>query len=248
MQEEASPVPPLDPEALARLAGGLAHELKNPLSTLSLQLGLLREEWLEDDDPRARRSVRTLESLQEEVGHLNEILEDFLRFARTDRLELEPCSLNALVERVVQFVAPEAQARGVRLETYLDVDLPLLPLDPGRIRQALLNLLVNSRQALDLDGRGGEITVITRREGPEAVLEVVDDGPGMAPEVLERSREIYFSTKRQGSGLGLATVQRIVAAHGGRLEIASTPGHGTRVLLRLPLAAGGGRETPAAGE
>ena len=107
-QEEQSPTT-LDPETLSRLAGGLAHELKNPLSTIGLHLALMEEEWAgEDEDPRARRTRRTLTTLKSEVERLNGILEDFLRFARTDQLERAPADLNELVERVVRFVQPEA--------------------------------------------------------------------------------------------------------------------------------------------
>lgn len=233
MSDEQVRDPTPDPTILSRLAGGLAHELKNPLSTLSLQLGVMREEWAEVDDTRARRTVRTLDSLLEEVGRLNEILEDFLLYSRADTVELEEADLNSVVESVVRFVTPEANARGISIRTFLDVDLPPLPLDPTRFRQVLLNLLINARQALSQ--KGGQITVITRREGDEAVVEVVDDGPGMSREVLDRCFEVYFSTKKGGSGLGLATVRRVTEAHGGRVEVESEAGHGTRFRLRMPL-------------
>ncbi|HEX9794211.1 MAG TPA: ATP-binding protein, partial [Planctomycetota bacterium] len=117
---------------------------------------------------------------------------------------------------------------------FLDLDMPLLQLDAGRVRQALLNLVINARQALGENG--GQITLITRRERGEAILEVVDDGPGMSSETLSRCQEVYYSTKRGGSGLGLAMVRRIVEAHGGRVEIESELGHGTRMRLRFPQA------------
>lgn len=233
MADRPSTAPALDPQTLARLAGGLAHELKNPLSTLGLHLSLLREQWIEEDDPKARRALRTLDTLQTEVHRLNDILEDFLRFARTDHVDLETASLNEIVDRVVSFVEPESMARSIEIRTFLDVDLPNFRLDPGRVRQALLNLVINARQALG--ERGGQITVITHREGETAVLEVVDNGPGMEQETLEKCMEVYFSTKKNGSGLGLATVRRIVEAHGGHLELESTLGRGTRVALHFPL-------------
>lgn len=237
MSEAASQAPGLDPPELARLAGGLVHELKNPLSTLSLQLGLLREEWAESDSPKAKRAVRTLDNLLREVQRLNEILEAFLRFARTDPIQVTDAALNSIVEQVVSFVAPEASARGLEIRTFLDLDLPPVRADVARVNQALLNLLINARQALE-DRAAGRISVITRRDGEEAVVEVVDDGPGMDRETLERCFEVYFSTKRNGSGLGLATVRRIMEAHGGRVEIQSALGHGTRAQLRFPLGRG----------
>ncbi len=237
---DASPQPDaLDPRTLSRLAGGLAHELKNPLSTIGLHLELLREQWAGDGDPRSRRSVRMIDTLKQEVGRLDGILQDFLLFARTDQLELAATDLNLLVERVVDFVRPEASARGIRLETYLDGALPKLSLDASRVRQVLLNLLINARQAIGDDG--GRVELISRREGEAAVLEVVDDGPGMDAETLAGCFEVYFSRKKGGSGLGLPTVRRIIEAHGGSVELESSPGHGTRAQIRLPLAAAAAR-------
>jgi len=233
MSPEERSAAPLDPRTLSRLAGGLAHELKNPLSTIGLHLALLEEDWADDESAKARRTRRTLHTLKQEVDRLNGILEDFLRFARTDRLRAAPTGLNALVEQVVRFVQPEAERIGVHLATYLDLDLPPVLLDEGRVQQALLNLVINARQALESDG--GHITLITRREGGYAVLEVVDDGPGMEADVLERCFDVYYSTKKGGSGLGLPTVRRLAEAHGGTLEVESSPGNGTRAVLRFPL-------------
>jgi signal transduction histidine kinase len=210
----------------------LAHELKNPLSTVGLHLCLLREEWQKMEGPQAQRSLKTIGVLEKEVGRLDEILEDFLRFARTDSLETEATDLNALVEEVLHFVGPEAHKEGVRLEGFLDFDLPRFPLDPGRMKQVLLNLIINARQAVD---DGGHITVITRKDGDEALLEVVDDGPGMTEEVQARCLEVYYSTKRGGSGLGLPLVKRVVEAHGGKFTLESSAGHGSRISIRLPM-------------
>jgi len=228
----------IDPAMLSRLAGGLAHELKNPLSTLGLHLSLLREQWEADDSALASRSVRSLTTIQKEVARLDEILEDFLRFARTGELDLEKVSMNVLVEEVVAFLIPEAQARGVQIETFLDSNLPELHLDRARMKQLILNLLINARQAMEERG-GGRITVMTHPDsaaGLGVILEVVDDGPGMDPATLERAFEAYYSTKNGGSGLGLALVNRVADAHGGQIDLQSAPGHGTRVMVRLPLS------------
>lgn len=224
----------LDPQTLARLAGGLAHELKNPLSTISLHLALLEEDWEPEDGIKPRRTVKTVRILQAEVSRLNGILEDFLRFARTDVLKAEECSLNAQIEQVVQFSSPEAERLGIQFQSHLDLSLPLVLLDGGRFRQALLNLVINARQAMEERGYG-TITLITRRHGNHAVVEIVDDGPGMESETLRQCLKVYYSTKKGGSGLGLATVRRIVEAHGGTLAIESSPGNGTRVSMSFPI-------------
>lgn len=225
--------PPVDTHTLARLAGGLAHELKNPLSTIGLHLALLEEDWAEEEGAKAHRGRKTIGILKQEIERLNGILEDFLRFARTDSLELVQGDLNAIVEQVVRFANPEAERLGIQLRSILDLELPDLRLDPGRLRQALLNLVLNARQALEARG-SGSIILITRRERDGVVVEVVDDGPGMDRETLDRCFEVYFSTKGSGSGLGLATVRRIAEAHGGELDVQSSPGNGTRVVMHLP--------------
>ncbi len=226
--------PAVDPQTLARLAGGLAHELKNPLSTINLHLALLEEDWQEEDGVKPRRTVKTVRILKEEVQRLNGILEDFLRFARTDRLELQATTLQEQVEQVVLFAAPEAERLGIRIQTYLDLEMPPLQLDVGRFRQALLNLIINARQAME--GRGhGTITIMTQRQGDQALVEVLDDGPGMTADTLQQCLQVYYTTKKEGSGLGLATVRRIVEAHEGHLEVESSPGNGTRMRLFFPL-------------
>lgn len=232
-QADRPSAPTLDPETLSRLAGGLVHELKNPLSTIALHLALLEEEWRKEEAAKARRSLQTLGRLRTEVGRLNDILEDFLRFARTDALDLAPTDLNALVEQVARFVQPELEAQKISLRSFADLDLPPVHVDGQRIRQALLNLIINARQALE--GRGGHISLFTRREPGWVIVEVLDDGPGMSPEVLAHCFDIWYSTKRGGSGLGLPTVRRLLEAHGGTLELESAPGRGTRARMRLPL-------------
>ncbi|MBT3340983.1 MAG: two-component sensor histidine kinase [Planctomycetes bacterium] len=231
MVPESRKAPPLDPEALASLAGGLAHELKNPLSTLSLQLSLLEGAW-QDDTPLAARSRKRLASLRTEVNRLDTILRDFLRFARTDSMALEPARLNSLVEEVLQFARPECEQEGIQLDSFLAAGSDALQLDPARFRQALLNIIINARQAFE--GKGGAISVFTRFDDSFAYVEVVDNGSGMSPETLARVQEAYFSTKTGGSGLGLPTVKRVLEAHGGHLSLDSSPEHGTRVMLTFP--------------
>ncbi|MDA1259034.1 MAG: ATP-binding protein [Planctomycetota bacterium] len=231
-QADRPSAPTLDPATLSRVAGGLVHELKNPLSTLGLHLSLLEEEWRKDEGPRARRSLQVLGRLRSEVGRLNDILEDFLRYARTDTLELAPTDLNSVVEHVARFVEPELRAQKVGLQVLADQGLPRARADESRLRQALLNLVINARQAMEQ--RGGQITLITRREGDGLAIEVLDDGPGMSAEVLARCWEPWYSTKAGGSGLGLPTVRRLMEAHGGGMDLQSTPGRGTRAVLRLP--------------
>ncbi|MBC8370608.1 MAG: GHKL domain-containing protein [Planctomycetes bacterium] len=234
-KDKSSKAPAVDPQTLARLAGGLAHELKNPLSTIGLHLTLLQEDWAEDTSSKGRRTIRTIDVLRSEVERLNNILEDFLRYARTDSLEFNPASINNLVEQVIAFSTPEAERVKVQLHSYLDLNLPDIWLDKGRVRQVLLNLLINARQAIEASEVPGNISMITRKDGAFLVVDIVDDGPGMEADTLEHCFDVYYSTKSKGSGLGLATVRRIVEAHGGEMSIESSTGSGTKVHLRFPL-------------
>ena len=232
MSPEERSAAPLDPRTLSRLAGGLAHELKYPLSTIGLHLALLEEDWADDESAKARRTRRTLHTLKQEVDRLNGILEDFLRFARGGDVNRAPCDLVGLVRDALEFAGPELEAEDVRLHALLPTSMPLAMLDEGAFRQALLNLIVNARQAMP---GGGELIVELRRDGPRAELTITDSGVGMTPDQLERCFDLYYSTKRTGTGLGLATVKRIVEMHDGEIAVMSEEGRGTRFHLWVPL-------------
>jgi signal transduction histidine kinase len=218
---------------ICSLAGGLAHEIKNPLSTIRLNLDLLAEDLERSDNPRDRRALAKIRTVQQECLHLQEILDDFLRFARVDDLKLGPCLLNDVVDELVDFYHPQAVQHDIDVLTYLDRDLPALELDRHFFQQALLNLLLNAQQAMPT---GGQLVLKTAHDEGSAVLEVIDNGPGMSPESVRRVFRPFYTTKREGSGLGLPTTRKIVEAHGGTIDVESEPGKGTRFVIRLPVA------------
>lgn len=227
---------------LARLAGGLAHEIKNPLSTMAINLALLEEEFTraaKTRDPkgselsaRERRCMKRVTTLQREIARLEMILEDFLLFARGGEVNRSPRNLLAIVREVLDFVETEDGLQGIRHHVELPNQLPLAIVDPGAIRQALLNLMVNARQAMPM---GGELIVRVRRDGSHVVLTITDTGVGMSPEDVEHCFTPYWSTKKNGTGLGLATVQRIVQEHEGTISLVSELGRGTSFKIVLPL-------------
>ncbi|MEE2940677.1 MAG: HAMP domain-containing sensor histidine kinase [Planctomycetota bacterium] len=222
---------------LARLAGGLAHEIKNPLSTMAINLTLLEEEFQPApgggaQTPKDKRSLKRVRTLQREVSRLEGILEDFLRFARGGEIDRAPANLAELVAEVLEFCEPELEAEQVRLHALLPPSIPLAMIDERALRQALVNLVVNARQAMP---GGGELIVELRRDGPRAELVVTDSGVGMSAEHVARCFELYYSTKKGGTGLGLATVKRIVEMHGGEIGVMSEEGRGTRFHLWIPL-------------
>lgn len=220
----------------AALVGALAHEIRNPLSTIRLNMELLAEDF-ENSDPesptkqRDRRAKAKIELVREECDRLQKLLGDFLDFARQESLSLEPGSLNEEIEQLLDFFAPRAREARVEIVRYLDPELPLVRLDRETFRSALLNLLINAVQAMD---GGGQIVVRTRPAGLGVALELIDTGQGMSEETLAKVFRAFYSTKQGGSGLGLPTARKIVEAHGGSIDIESAPGRGTKVTIWLP--------------
>jgi signal transduction histidine kinase len=217
---------------LAELAGGFIHEIKNHLSTLGLNLQLLAEDFLEPQSQRERRALDRVHRLQGECQRLVEVSNDFLRFARVKDLELAPVNLSQVIEEMIDFFTPTARQANIEIKCYLPADLPPLRLDADLFKQALLNLMLNSEQAMP---GGGELTITAARDGDGICLSLIDTGKGMSPEVLDKVFRPFFSTKASGSGLGLPMVRKIVEAHGGRIDVQSEVGKGTKFTLRLPI-------------
>jgi two-component system, NtrC family, sensor histidine kinase HydH len=216
---------------IAQLAGGLAHEIRNPLSTMCLNLDLLAEDFQNPETPRDRRVLQKIERLRKETQRLQNILEDFLRFARVQDLKRTPVDLNVVVEEIRDFCEAQAMSQGIVVRTHYDPDLPRVALDVELFKQALLNLILNAQVAMP---HGGELILTTRRDDPWVVLDVTDTGLGMTDEVRARIFDAFFSTRPGGSGLGLPTTRKIVAAHGGTIQVQSESGKGSQFTIRLP--------------
>lgn len=218
---------------VGRMSAQITHELRNPLSSIGLNSELLMEELEQSRGTEEARNL--LLSIIEEVERLREITEEYLQFARPPRPEPAPTDLNHIAGELLEFVRSEMEQSGVRAR--LDADRAARPalVDPNQLRAALLNLLRNAREALEPRG-GGHVVVRVRTLGSHATVEVTDDGPGMSPEAMEHLFEPFFSTKEQGTGLGLSLVRQIVESQGGTVTVRSEPGRGTTVRLELPLA------------
>ena len=220
----------------AALVGGLAQEIRNPLSTIRLNMELLAEDF-ETADPasptthRDRRAKAKIDLVRQECDRLQKLLGDFLDFARQESLSLEPGSLNTEIEQLLDFFAPQARDAGVEVVRYLDPELATVRLDRETFRSAVLNLLLNAVQAME---SGGQLVVRTRPAGLGVVLELIDTGPGMTAETLAKVFQAFYTTKQGGSGLGLPTARKIVEAHGGTIDVESAPGRGTKVAIWLP--------------
>ncbi len=216
--------------AMGMMAAGVAHEVRNPLAIIAGTAQRLKRRYGESaDDP-------LFDSIPEEVERLNGILEGYLRFARDEPLAFSDVDLSDLVRRCASLVREEFAAQGVRV-TAEDVDDPsAIRADPHRLQQVLLNLLLNAAQAMP---DGGEVRMSVRGEGDGFRVTVEDEGSGFDAKALRDAFQPFFTTKEQGSGLGLAMARRIVEGHGGRIEAANRPAGGAVVTVTLP-------RTPAA--
>ena len=232
-------------EELTRLTGELAHEIKNPLSTIKVNLKLA-EETLEDvdlSDPgrvlwdQCRRSLgsasRKIAIIQKETDRLEQILEGFLKYVRRPDLQLETVDLNELVGDMVDFYSPQAYSHSLTVRQSLASEPLVCQVDAGALKQVLLNLFINAQQAMDT---GGELMIRTARRGKCAVVQVNDTGRGIAPERLATLFRPYQSSRSSGMGLGLATAKKIIEAHKGDISVHSEPGKGTSFTIALPLA------------
>jgi signal transduction histidine kinase len=216
---------------LGTLTGGLAHEIKNPLSTVQLNLQLLQED-IGSDNPAYSRVASRLNTVKNETFRLREILDDFLRYAGRIELEKKPTELGALLEELVDFYAPQAQLQRVQLRLQRPDTPIVIDIDPRLIKQAVLNLMINGLQAMP---DGGELILRLNADRDEARVDVIDTGPGIDPEVVAMIFQAYYTTKRGGTGLGLAMAKRIAEEHGGRLTVTSERGKGSDFTIALPL-------------
>jgi two-component system, NtrC family, sensor histidine kinase HydH len=220
---------------IAKLAGGLAHEIKNPLSTIRLNMELLAEDFSEAaDNPLHRRALSKVQVVQRECQRLQDLLDDFLSFAKVRRLKLESTSLNQQVRQVLDFFAPKARQSRIEVLDFLASDLPLVLLDREAFYGAVLNLVLNAQQAMP---NGGQLVVRTSATGDGVAMDLIDTGTGMDENTRTHIFEAFFSTKRGGSGLGLPTARKIIEAHGGQIHVQSEPGKGTQFTIRLPTPA-----------
>jgi len=245
-------------QALTLLAASVAHEIGNPLNALHIHLQLMERELrkLQSSDrtepaakprPSARsRAVAAETEVHElaarleqylsvargEVNRLDYIVTQFLQAIRPTMPQLKPASLNDVVPKTLELLKPELDNRGLNVRTRLARQLPATPIDATQIQQVLVNLIKNALQAMT---KGGTLTLQTG-EGSEGVwVSVADTGGGIPQEQINRIFEPFYTTKKKGTGLGLMIVQRIVRAHGGRIELESQVGRGTTFRVWLPL-------------
>ena len=219
---------------IATLAGGLAHEIRNPLSTIGMNLELLAEDLDEFDDSQHSRRMQTrIQAVQRECCHLEDVLNAFLDFARAGEIDLIEMQLNELVADFIEFYQPQAQEKRIDISPHLSTDLPPVMMDRSLMRQVLMNLVRNAEQALP---NGGLLEFQTMSRDGRVQFELIDNGSGMDERTRANMFQAFFSTRTGGSGLGLPTIRKIVEAHCGSISCESEPGRGTRFTVVLPPA------------
>jgi signal transduction histidine kinase len=197
---------------------------------VQLNLQLLHEDLVAESVPP--RIVSRLGTVQRETGRLREILDDFLRYAGKIELDKRETDLRDLLEELVDFFTPQAQVQRVQLRLRVPETPVSASVDPKLLKQAILNLMINGLQAMS--GSGGELILSLDAEPRQVRIEVTDTGIGIPPEAAQRIFDAYYSTKKGGTGLGLAMTRRIVHEHDGSIEVQSDAGKGTRFTIRLP--------------
>jgi PAS domain S-box-containing protein len=217
--------------ALQLLAAGVAHEIGNPLNSLTIHLQLLERRLRKLPAEQQNTLLQPLEVAQEEIKRLDTIVTQFLRAIRPAPLQRVPQDLNSLVRDAAEFLGPELKSRNILLELDLAPGLPVLEVDQDQLKQAFYNIVKNSSEAMK---QGGLLKIRTGADSEWVNIRFADTGGGMTQEAMARIFEPYFTTKQSGSGLGLMITQRIVRAHGGEVVIESDPGNGLKITIRLP--------------
>ncbi|MCD6418439.1 GHKL domain-containing protein [bacterium] len=212
-------------EDISELARSLAHEIRNPLNTIRMNLQLIQEE-LGDDERYKKRLAR----MEDELLRLDGILKTFLDYSRLPTPKFKKIDLNAEIIRIVDIV--RARSENIDIEVHLADNLPKIKADPDMVAEVMHNILKN---AIDASPEGGIIHIETARIKGGVSIAVSDKGTGIPPEMLDKIFKPYFSTKRGGVGIGMAVVKKIVELHSGKIRVQSRVGSGTRIIIELPI-------------
>lgn len=219
-------------EELAELAGSLAHEIKNPLSVIHMNIELLGEDLSEIEAPGTRRSLDRISIVRDQCERLESLLRDFLRFARMQKIDLASGDLNSQIETVLRAYQAQADAEDIDIERYLDPDLPAILMHSDSLQAALMNLVKNAMEAMET---GGQLLARTYTTRNSVAFDLIDTGKGVDDNTVLHMFEPFYTTKQGGSGLGLPTARKIIEAHGGRIGVQSEVGSGTKFTLEFPV-------------
>ena len=216
--------------AISRVSGGVAHEVKNPLNAILLHVEVARAKLANGDTEVGPE----MEIISREILRLDRVVKTFLDFTRPVELNLSIVSVQELVAEILDLARPQAESFQIRISVEQEAESAEVRVDRDLLKQAFLNLVVNAIQAMP---EGGELGVQSSANEESAEIRISDTGPGIPPELREKIFRLYFTTKKEGSGIGLAMAFRIVQLHDGTIDFTSEPGKGTTFFIHLPLAA-----------
>jgi PAS domain S-box-containing protein len=216
-------------QAIANFGESVAHEIRNPLNSIHMNVQLLRE-GLRGAESDFEAIDRTANTVQREIKRLDRVVRDFVQYSRPPGLDLQPGSINHVVRAALDLLDAQIREKNIAVETSLQSAQPVR-MDRDRMQRAIYNVLLNAVQVL---GEGGHVICRSRDEGTLCCLEFTDDGPGLAPEKTAHIFDLFYTTKKGGTGLGLPLANRIVEEHGGRMAVASEPGAGATFAIFLP--------------
>ncbi|OPY04691.1 MAG: Sensor protein ZraS [Syntrophaceae bacterium PtaB.Bin038] len=225
--------------SLGQLAAGVAHEIRNPLNAISMASQRLQREYMPCEQEKGAEFGRLTGVIRDEIRRLNVIIEDFLTFSRSRRLELREFSLTEVIQKLARLMGEEARVRGIALTVRSGQDSLMVPMDVDKLQQALINIVKNAMESIE--GTGSIDIVMEKRPGERAVVRISDTGSGLAPGEIEKIFDPDYTTKEKGLGLGLPIAFEIVRGHGGTIRVQSSPGRGTTFEVELPT------KTPSAG-
>ena len=214
------------------IAAGIAHEVRNPLNALQINLGILEQELSGIVPDRSSHVFEVMAKIARELRSLDDFVTEFLRFARPPRLSLETVAVRSLLADLTTFIGPECNRKGVALSLVVEGGPETVVADGFQLKHAVLNLVLNALQATPA---GGTIVIGVRGDAHGLAIEVRDTGEGMTGEVLPRAFDAFFTTREGGTGLGLPITRRIVEAHGGSVAIRSREGEGSVATVSLPV-------------
>lgn len=224
-------------EFLGQLAGGLAHEIKNPLSTMKLHLELMEEDCKAADSEQSKRDLRRVQLLLKEIRRLEEIVHEFLQISRGHDLKLTAVDLGASLHELVELVRPEATRKNVSLHLNITGHLATALVDENYFHRAMLNLVQNAIQACEPKG-GGSVIIEAGRSGGVIGIAIIDTGVGIPEGNRDRIFRAYFTTRKGGTGMGLPMAKRIIEEHGGHIAFDTVEGQGSRFMVMLPAGTG----------
>ena len=218
-------------EELSKLTGHLAHEIKNPLSTIKVNLKLISED-IGGNDQKTARALKKIAVVQKETDRVEQILDDFLRYIGKPELRIIETDINELINDMIDFYAPQAHSHSIVIRLGLYEKPLICKIDIDMLKQVILNLFINAQQAMT---DGGELIVRTAKVQNSAAVTISDTGSGIRQDKLDKIFTAYYSSKPAGSGLGLPIAKKVIDAHKGTIKVDSEQGKGTTFTIQLPL-------------